>query len=169
MFKHCLKCGAGLQNTLDDGFHRYTCHSCGWIYYNNPRPCVTAVIHQNQEILFIQRSVPPGIGKWDFPGGFMEIGEHPEQALQREINEEIGAIITHMQLLGFYPDTYDIEESIPILNMTYLCQIKNLNQTDSEEFDEMKWFSISELPTVFAFQSMQRILTDTISLLSKVS
>ncbi|MBN2104744.1 NUDIX hydrolase [bacterium] len=162
MNQYCLKCGANLKKILKEGFQHSVCHSCGWTYYNNPRPCVTGVIYQKQNILFIRRLTPPGKGKWDFPGGFMEIGEHPDQALQREIREEIGCTLSHFRQLGFYPDYYDTDKQIPILNIVYLCQIHNDPQNRSDEFDQWTWFPISDLPETIAFQAMKNIIHDAL-------
>jgi len=165
MIQYCLKCGASLHQIFEHGFNRYICHACGWTFYNNPRPCVTAVIHQSQNILFIRRAVPPGQGKWDFPGGFMEIGEHPEQALRRELREEIGTTLSSFQQLGFYTDIYNTDEEIPILNIVFLCRIQGDPRKQSEEFDQWAWFPISGLPDHYAFLSMKNIIRDTLILL----
>lgn len=46
-------------------------------------------------LLAAQRSYPKDLaGRWEFPGGKMEPGETPEQALHREIGEELGATLT---------------------------------------------------------------------------
>ena len=38
---------------------------------------------------------------WDIPGGHVEIGESPEEALHREVMEETGALLSHVRLLGY--------------------------------------------------------------------
>jgi 8-oxo-dGTP diphosphatase len=54
-------------------------------------PVVTGLMMKNGEVLLGQRpkgnSLP---GQWEFPGGKIELGESPEQALQRELREELG-------------------------------------------------------------------------------
>lgn len=42
------------------------------------------------EVLIVQRGKEPNKGKWEFPGGKVELGETHEQALARELNEELG-------------------------------------------------------------------------------
>lgn len=54
-------------------------------------PVVTAIIRKNGLVLLGQR--PEGnslAGQWEFPGGKIELGEIPEQALKRELSEELG-------------------------------------------------------------------------------
>ncbi len=53
-----------------------------------PIPAVGAIILGNDEVLLIQRGQAPARGKWTIPGGVVELGESPEEALIREIQEE---------------------------------------------------------------------------------
>ncbi len=54
---------------------------------------VAAIIKQDEKILATQRGYGDLAGGWEFPGGKIEPGESPEQALVREIHEELGATI----------------------------------------------------------------------------
>lgn len=54
-------------------------------------PVVTGLIKKNGKVLLGQR--PPGNtlpGQWEFPGGKLELGESPKEALRRELHEELG-------------------------------------------------------------------------------
>ncbi len=54
-------------------------------------PVVTGLIRKNGKVLVGQRPVGHSLaGQWEFPGGKIEKGETPEQALARELNEELG-------------------------------------------------------------------------------
>ena len=54
-------------------------------------PCVGAVVHDGAgRLLLIQRGHDPHRGLWSLPGGRIEPGESPEQALVREVHEETG-------------------------------------------------------------------------------
>lgn len=54
-------------------------------------PVVAGFLKKDQKILVGQRPENHSLaGLWEFPGGKIEIGETPEQALQRELNEELG-------------------------------------------------------------------------------
>jgi len=99
----------------------------------------------------------------------MEDGESPEQALVREVQEEIGTGLIINQLLGFYPDYYDAEALIPILNIVYTGQISGAPKQQSDEFDMLEWFPLSGLPEVYAFHTMKNILNDTRARLERVA
>ena len=54
-------------------------------------PCVGAVVHDaGGRLLLIQRGHDPHRGRWSLPGGRIEPGESPEQAVVREVREETG-------------------------------------------------------------------------------
>ncbi|MFN9720599.1 MAG: NUDIX domain-containing protein [Planctomycetota bacterium] len=86
----------------DDNRDRLVCSDCGWIHYENPRIIVGAVVRHGGEILFCRRAIRPRYGFWTIPGGFMELGESPEQGAQREVFEEAGARVHIDGLLGIY-------------------------------------------------------------------
>ena len=68
-------------------------------YPTFPIPSVGAVILKNDHILLIQRGQAPAKGKWTLPGGVVELGEAPEEALIREVKEECNLIITVVGVL----------------------------------------------------------------------
>ena len=57
-------------------------------YPTFPIPAVGAIAFSEGHVLLIQRGKPPAQGKWTLPGGVIEVGESPEEALIREIWEE---------------------------------------------------------------------------------
>ena len=64
-------------------------------------PCVGAVIRDDAgRLLMILRGHEPGQGLWSIPGGRIEPGETPEQAVVREVREETGLDVSCGPLLG---------------------------------------------------------------------
>lgn len=94
--RHCTFCGALLGTTVDaDGGRR--CPSCGRRTYANPKPAVeVALVGPDGLILMVRRAVDPHRGRLDLPGGFVEVGETVEDALRREVAEEVG--LDHMEV-----------------------------------------------------------------------
>lgn len=105
---------------------------------------VAAIITDGERILATQRGYGAFKGMWEFPGGKIEEGEMPEQALQREIKEELQLEIAIQRFVSEvhyeYPDF--------ILNMDcYLCNIVG-GKMSLMEHQAAVWLVPEELTTV---------------------
>ena len=60
------------------------------LYPDRPILGCLAVVRRGGRILLAQRSVPPGVGQWGFPGGLVELGETVHECARRELQEETG-------------------------------------------------------------------------------
>ncbi len=67
--------------------------------YLNPALAVDACVRRGDTILLVQRKFPPSAGSWVLPGGFVDQGERPEDAVVRELNEEAGLTGENPRLL----------------------------------------------------------------------
>lgn len=76
---------------------------------------VAAIIKKDNKIFATQRGYGEFKGEWEFPGGKIEQGETPQQALQREIGEELDADITVGGLLE------TIEYDYPSFHLSMQC------------------------------------------------
>ena len=80
-------------------------------------------------------------GLWEFPGGKIEKGESNEEALKREIYEELKISISVHKLLVDY--TYEYPETVVRL-ITYLCTIED-GKPELTEHENMKWVTVEEM------------------------
>ena len=109
-----------------------------------PIEVVAAIITQDGKVLCVQRGehAKEYISlKWEFPGGKVEFGENREDALVREIQEELAAEIHELQFL------MTVEHSYPDFHLTmhtYSCTLKSGEITLREHVD-MKWLAPEEL------------------------
>jgi 8-oxo-dGTP diphosphatase len=62
----------------------------GRLYPEHPMVGCVAVVRREGRVLLAQRSVPPGAGRWGFPGGLLELGETVHACARRELEEETG-------------------------------------------------------------------------------
>ena len=105
---------------------------------------VAAVIIQDCKVLCVQRPkhAKEYISlKWEFPGGKVEVGENREDALLREIQEELAAEIHELQYL------MTVEHSYPDFHLTmhaYTCTVKN-GAINLREHVDIKWLPAEEL------------------------
>lgn len=105
---------------------------------------VAAIILDEGKIFATQRGYGEFKDGWEFPGGKMEQGENPEQALEREIREELDVEIEVGQLF----DT--VEYDYPSFHLTmhcFLCTIKS-GELVLKEHEAAKWLNKESLNSV---------------------
>lgn len=105
---------------------------------------VGAVIVDDDRIFCTQRGPGSLAGYWEFPGGKIEAGEAPEEALVREILEELDCTITVDDRIT--ETTYEYDFAYVTLT-TYRSRLVSGTPTLSEHIDA-KWLLPSELDTV---------------------
>jgi len=101
---HCVKCGS--PGLIKQGEKAYRCNLCDFVYFHNVAAAVCAVIVCDEQMLLVERAQHPAKGKLDFPGGFVDYDESNEQALKRELLEELQLPVSTMQYLFSYPNRY---------------------------------------------------------------
>ena len=105
-FQYCPKCSAAAMRVVSAKLLR--CEVCGFELYMNPAAAVGGVIVDPRgRMVVLVRGKEPGKGLWDLPGGFVDPGETAEEALRREVREEVGLEVTAMRYLGSWPNTYE--------------------------------------------------------------
>ena len=105
---------------------------------------VAAIIRKGDKIFATQRGYGDYKDGWEFPGGKMEAGETPEEALRREIWEELETRITVDGLLQ------TVEWDYPQFHLTmhcYWCHIESGSLT-LKEHEAARWLSKGELGNV---------------------
>jgi ADP-ribose pyrophosphatase YjhB (NUDIX family) len=122
---------------------------------------VTARIEHGDAVLLVRRGVNPGKGLWALPGGYMDAGEMPEQALRREIDEEVALAIDVHELLHIYPMVNHAQPSQGIV-LVYRATLPNIAATAAptppaalDDVAEARWFTLEQLPMDLAFASTQ--------------
>ena|SRR3989344_4789945 len=132
-------------------------NNCEICAFRNPRATVTAVISNGDKFLLAKRTEEPFKGWWDMIGGYMSEDETPEEALKREIKEELG-VECSAKFMHFFPGYAEWKGSEhPILSMAFLVDLDFDKVKVNEEIAELKWFHINELPEI-AFDSNNKIM-----------
>ena len=105
---------------------------------------VAAVIRKGDKIFATQRGYGDFKDRWEFPGGKMEPGETPQEALEREISEELCADIE----IESYVDT--VEWDYPAFHLTMHCFICSLKSESLHlnEHEAARWVSAGEIESL---------------------
>jgi len=111
------------------------------------QPVILAVIEQDNKYLFTKRidTFKEHHGKWQLPGGGLEFTETPEEALHREVREELGVQVTDVKLIP-YIDT-KVRDMWQGIFISYHCRLKDPHAEIvlNEEASEHRWFTREEL------------------------
>lgn len=159
-FRYCPRCATELQTRPSPGPDpdRETCPNCGFVHYENPAPTVQAWIERDGEYLALRRGGEPLQGRWNMPGGFVEIGESGPEAIEREVMEETALEIEVEELIGIFSSQYgEGEEADPIFDVAYRCRLLSGELEVSEESTEAGWFSLEDFPEP-AFEGERKAL-----------
>jgi ADP-ribose pyrophosphatase YjhB (NUDIX family) len=103
-FTYCPRCGRRELDAVSDKAVR--CIGCGFYYYHNAAAAAAAIIETPKGIVFVRRACEPGRGLLDLPGGFVDYDEGAEQALARELREELGVEPSGFAYAGSFPNVY---------------------------------------------------------------
>lgn len=92
------------------------------------------------KVLLLKHRFRAGSG-WGLPGGFLEAGEQPLEALKRELREEIGVEIETAEI--FTSRSFKKPQQVEVL---FRCRITGTVEPRSMEVEQAEWFSINSLP-----------------------
>ena len=127
LFRFCPKCGAaGGPPGPRQPFH---CPACGFHYYFNPTVAVAAILlAPDGRALFIRRARDPARGRLGLAGGFVDVGETAENALRREIMEEVNLEVTVIEFLCTSPNEYFYEGvNYPVLDFFFVARARDVS------------------------------------------
>jgi|SRR5688572_10026894 len=100
-----------------------------------------ALIFNNEgKVLLLKHRFRAGSG-WGIPGGFLEAGEQPEEAMRRELREEIGLEVEQVEI--FTSRSFTKPRQVEIL---FRCRANTEVKPLTIEVERAEWFSVQALP-----------------------
>jgi 8-oxo-dGTP diphosphatase len=159
IYRYCPHCGFELL--IQDAFQkmRPVCSNCGFVQFMDPKVAVIGMVIWQEQVLLVRRGINPARGLWALPGGYMDAGEIPVDALNRELYEEVGFKVDGLKLL----DVFLMEgggERIGIVLAYYNVMAADATPAlqCGDDADEAGWFKRDMLPKELAFASTIQLL-----------
>jgi 8-oxo-dGTP diphosphatase len=137
------------------GRQRPTCQTCGWIYFADPKVAVAVLIENQNQVLLVRRANDPQRGLWTLPAGFVDAGEDPIQAGERECFEETGLRVKITKLIDVLSGIEHPRGAHIVI--AYRGEIVNGSLQPGDDVDQVSFFSREELPDL-AFKTTVKIL-----------
>jgi ADP-ribose pyrophosphatase YjhB (NUDIX family) len=139
--RFCPLCGAAMASRvlMPENAERKVCTRCGFVLFPGPKLVAGCFVVDAGRVLLIRRGIEPAVGKWTFPGGYVDFGENAADAALRETREEVGMRVTLGPLLGVFNDS-------AITVVVYLATPEKDPPALSDEATEVRYFAPDDIP-----------------------
>ena len=129
--------------------------------HRNPIPTIDAIIHNHKnQVLMVKRGNEPFKDHLSLPGGFVNLGEKVEDALKREVKEEVSLSVEPLEILGVYSDP-NRDPRGHIMSVVFIClTLGDLNGKAGDDAKEMHWISLNEFENHDLAFDHKKILQD---------
>jgi NAD+ diphosphatase len=151
--RFCGKCGTAMQNRQTE--LAKLCPACGFVSFPRLSPAVIMAVTREDHILLARAPrFPPGM--FSTLAGFVEPGETLEEAVKREVREEVNIRIGNIRYVASQP--WPFPHSIMIgFSATY---VDGEIEVDNDEIEDARWFSVQDLPQLPSKITIARLLID---------
>ncbi len=163
----CPRCGGVLESRRIKANEpkRLVCQKCSFIFYLDPKVVAGTLFTLEDRVVLLRRGIEPAIGKWVFPGGYVDREESVTEAAIREAKEESDLDVRISALLGVY--SYPRSPNVIVV---YAAEIVSGELKVGDETVEAKAFAIADIPwDGLAFASTKDALNDYIRLYCKTN
>ncbi|RDB37235.1 NUDIX domain-containing protein [Spirobacillus cienkowskii] len=122
------------------------------LFFNIRTFGVRAIIVNNDQVLLIKHTYYPG---WHFPGGAVDKGESPRQAIIREVFEEVGVLVKEQPIVfdNYFHQIHRVDDIV----ILYVIKNYELVLSKCSEVKDLKWFNINDLPNDISHATKRRI------------
>ncbi|MEM5787237.1 MAG: NUDIX hydrolase [Syntrophobacteraceae bacterium] len=130
-------------------------------YSDRPLAGVGAIIFRDDQVLLIKRGRAPSIGKWSIPGGLVELGESLEDAVRREIREEVGLEVRVVDLVAAL-DRVILDRNGRIeyhyILLDFLCESIQGDPLAATDADDCIFAPLKDLPTYDLTRGTEKVI-----------
>lgn len=138
--RYCGQCGSTMQQI--DWEMAMHCSRCNHRCYPRISPCIIVAIRHKEKLLLAQGKTHQSRQMYSTLAGFVESGETLEEAVHREIFEEVGLKVTNLRYFGSQPWPFPHSLMVGFLADYLAGEIV----VDGHEIIDAKWFDIDALP-----------------------
>lgn len=157
---YCPQCGAPLTIQIRFGKERPVCPDCDWIYFADPKVAAATLIQKDNKVLLVRRTNEPFRGYWTLPAGFVDAGEDPAHAAERECLEETGLKVKVTGLMDVLGGQEHVRGAHILI--VYRAEVIEGTLKPGDDADGVAYFDLDELPPL-AFQTTTCILQKVLS------
>jgi NAD+ diphosphatase len=161
LFKYCPQCGEAALRFVKSS--KLVCGKCGFEHYHNNATAAAAIITDSKgRILFVKRAREPKKGMLDLPGGFADHGESAEEAIKREIKEELCLKAASVKYLCSYSNIYKYKGiTYSTVDLGFLCKVNNISKAKaSDDAQSIIFIAPNKIPMKkIAFKSVKKIIS----------
>ncbi len=157
-FRFCPKCGAALEPRMvkEGEPPRLVCVACGFVHYLDPKVAACTIALIDGGIVMLRRGIEPQLGKWVFPGGFVDRGESVQAAAVRETLEEVNLRVSLIGILDVY--SFPGQEVVVVV---YSADVVGGSLEARDESLEVRAFRPEQIPwDDLAFDTTRAALRD---------
>ncbi len=152
VIKYCPRCGSSKFPAVSN--KSFKCNGCRFHFYINSAAAVAGLIfNEKGELLFTRRSIHPHSGMLDLPGGFVDPNENVEDAMVRELKEELNLEVVSLEYFASCPNEYEFSGfNVFTVDMAFIIKAKTLEGLTAQddisgyEFIALYEVDFNELP-----------------------
>ena len=137
------------------GRQRAVCPQCGWIHFDDPKVAAAILLEQDDRVLLVRRVNEPFRGMWTLPAGFVDAGEDPARAAERECLEETGLSVHATGVIDVVAGREHPRGADFVI--VYRGEIVSGELQAADDADEAGWFERDALPAL-AFHATDAVL-----------
>jgi ADP-ribose pyrophosphatase YjhB (NUDIX family) len=158
--RFCPACGRPVEARVLEEDHRprLVCPE-GHVTWRNPRIVVGTLPTRGGRVHLTRRAIEPGMGRWSYPGGFLELGEATQEGARRETEEETELRVEIGPLVGVYSRPH-----AGVVTIIYEATVVGGRPEPAAETSEVGLFGPDEIPwDQLAFSTVESALRDWVA------
>lgn len=163
--RFCPHCGSPDFKAVN--FKEFKCTACGFNFFTNAAAAVVAIVYDDEGRILLTRRAREPFKDWlDLPGGFVDPGESAEDALRREMREELGIDVELRQFVGSHPNEYIFSNyKIRTTDLCFICTMRQKPTSCSDDVEDFLWLRPEEIDVEkVAFPSIRQFVRTAIEL-----